>query len=210
MEEREFSLQGRRLAVIGSCVFCRNGHSSSDCTFMNAHSNGGSRQHELLYWLLTSLDVNWIDKSLLFISLRCYDISLYNAPNISNSCSCYMVPFSLSQIFCLLCYLVLCVLSCVQTSDPRRICSILFIWFQSVSVCQGVAFPRYTRVLSGIPTKPPLQHLRLKRGGRTSFPGNKWVKGRRWPLISIWCWGWNRPVWSSFTFSAPYVFTVWW
>lgn len=25
-------------------------------------------------------------------------------------------------------------------------------------------------------TKPPLQHLRLKRGGRTTFLGNKWVR----------------------------------
>jgi hypothetical protein len=68
MEEREFSLQGRRLAVIGSCVFCRNGHNSCDCNFMHAHSNGGYRQHELLYWLQTLLDINWIDKSLFFVS----------------------------------------------------------------------------------------------------------------------------------------------
>jgi len=149
LEEREFSLQGRRLAVIGSCVFCRNGHSSCDCNFMHAHSNGGSRQHEWHYWLLTSLDINWIDKSLLFISLRCCDMSLYNASNISNNCSCYVAPFSLSQIFCQLCYLVFCVLSCVETFDPRRICSILSTWAQSVSVCQEVTFPRYTRVLSG-------------------------------------------------------------
>jgi hypothetical protein len=137
MEEREFSQQGRHLAVIGSCVFCRNGHDSCVCNFMRAHSNGGSRQQELLYWLLTSLDVNWVDISLLFIILGCCDMSLYNASNISNNCSCYMAPFSLSQIFCQLCYLVLCVLSFVDTFDPRRICSIISTWVQFVSVSGG-------------------------------------------------------------------------
>jgi len=56
---------------------------------------------------------------------------------------------SLSQLFCQLCYLVLCILSCVETFDPRRICSILSTGVQSVSVCQEVTFLRYTRVLSG-------------------------------------------------------------
>jgi hypothetical protein len=139
----------RLLAVIGSYMICRSGPNSCDCNFMHGHSNGRSRQHELLYWLLTSLNVNWIDKSPLFVSLRCCDMSLCSASNISNNCACYMAPFSLSQIFCQLCYLVLCFLSCVETFDPRSICSVLTTWVQSVSVCQEVTFPRYTKVLSG-------------------------------------------------------------